>query len=217
MSQKSQHTAHDKDSKSHLADIFSSEKLKPNTHLLHLAVLRQLNNARAGTAKVKTRAEVSGGGAKPWVQKGTGRARAGSIRSPLWVGGGVSHGPKQRSYKTNLSKKASNIAMAQALVAKGNSTVIIKSVPEIKDGKTKLLVNYLKSHEYNEKPLLIVVSKDEPHFTELRRACSNLRDVTLKDGGFVGAYDFIKANKIVITEKGLNKVESRIKPVVAST
>src|SRR3989338_8688057 len=110
-----QHSS-EKSSNFKLPELFSG--LKPNKHLLHLSVLRQLNNQRAGTASTKTKAEVRGGGKKPWKQKGTGRARAGSIRSPLWVGGGITFGPKPRSYKSSLPKKARNIAIAQALVAK---------------------------------------------------------------------------------------------------
>ena len=139
-----------------LPEIFSDQKLKPNVHLLHLAVLRQLSNQRRGTACAKTRAEVRGGGAKPWTQKGTGRARVGSIRSPLWEGGGVSHGPKPRSYKLKLPKKARNLAIAQAIVAKQEQIIISEKWPEAQNGKTKNFVSAISSLGLNERPLLVV-------------------------------------------------------------
>ena len=116
----------EKSNVSKLPAVFSG--IEPNSHLLHLSVLRQLSNQRAGTACTKTRSEVRGGGKKPWKQKGTGRARAGSIRSPLWVGGGITHGPKPRSFRLELTKKARNLAIAQAIVAKADQINTLKSL-----------------------------------------------------------------------------------------
>lgn len=120
-----------------LPDLFKN--LKSNTHLLHLTVLRQLTNQRAGTASTKTRSEVRGGGKKPWKQKGTGRARVGSIRSPLWVGGGITFGPKPRSFKIQLPKKARNLAIAQAIAVKAGDLILVKSLPTLNNPKTKEL------------------------------------------------------------------------------
>ena len=93
--------------------------VEPNLHVMHLALRRQLNNARQGSACAKTRAEVSGGGKKPWKQKGTGRARAGSLRSPLFAGGGVIFGPKPRSFEINMPQKARKLALKSAMISSG--------------------------------------------------------------------------------------------------
>ena len=186
-------------------------KLKPNKHLLHLSVVRQLSNQRRGTAKVKTRSEVRGGGAKPWTQKGTGRARAGSIRSPLWVGGGVSHGPSPRSYKTDLPKKARDLALAQAINSKQNETTLIKDLPKIDNAKTKNLINIVKSSSWDKYPLLIVASSEESNFTELVRASRNVPSMSVNNCDFLNVFDVLKANFLVITEKALGKIKGRIK------
>lgn len=186
-------------------------KLEPNVHLLHLSVLRQLNNQRRGTAKVKTRSEVRGGGTKPWVQKGTGRARAGSIRSPLWVGGGISHGPQPRSYKSDLPKKARGLALLQSINAKQNEVIVIKDLPKIENAKTKNLVNVIKSSSWDKYPLLIIASSKEGNFSELVRASRNIPYVVVKECDFVGVFDILKANHLVITEEALNWIKGRIK------
>ena len=121
--------------------------VEPNMHVMHLALRRQLNNGRQGTACAKTRAEVSGGGKKPWKQKGTGRARAGSLRSPLFRGGGVIFGPKPRSYETALPQKARKLALRSALSARESQLVIVKDFSAISEPKTKLLTSSLKSLE----------------------------------------------------------------------
>ena len=113
--------------------------VEPNTHVMYLALKRQLNNARAGLACAKTRAEVSGGGKKPWKQKGTGRARAGSLRSPLFRGGGVIFGPKPRSYETALPQKARKLALKSALSAKLEVLSVVKDFSEITEPKTKAM------------------------------------------------------------------------------
>ena len=100
--------------------------VEPNIHVMNLALRRQLNNARSGNACTKTRSEVSGGGRKPWKQKGTGRARAGSLRSPLFAGGGVIFGPKPRSYAFNMPQKARKLALKSALSARESQIVVVK-------------------------------------------------------------------------------------------
>ena len=117
--------------------------VEPNIHVMHLALKRQLNNARQGSANSKTRAEVSGGGRKPWKQKGTGRARAGSIRSPLFAGGGVSFGPKPRDYATNLPQKARKLALKSALSAKLEAVTVVKDLSELTEPKTKAMAKIL--------------------------------------------------------------------------
>src|SRR5574344_2140752 len=126
-----------------LGEISLNESIfgvEPNIHLMHLALRRQLNNARQGSACAKTRAEVAGGGKKPWKQKGTGRARAGSIRSPLFAGGGVIFGPKPRDYSFAIPQKARKLALKSALSARKDQTVVVKDFSEISEPKTKLMV-----------------------------------------------------------------------------
>lgn len=216
MLQKTKQPVSSKKQKYNLPDVFSNEKLKPNIHLLHYSVLRQLNNGRAGTASVKTRAEVRGGGTKPWVQKGTGRARAGSIRSPLWVGGGIIHGPSPKRYKLALPKKAKRLALIQAFVAKQDELIVEKKLPEAKDGKTKNFVHAIKSLGIDERPLLIVCSKDESHYSDVKRASRNVRDVDMKEWDKVGSYDFIKANAVLVTESALDSLTKLADKIVGN-
>lgn len=191
----------------------SLKEIEPNKHLLHLSVLRQLSNKRAGTASTKTKSEVRGGGKKPWKQKGTGRARAGSIRSPLWVGGGITFGPKPRSFSFNIPKKASNLALAQALVAKANETTTLKTLPEIKDAKTKNFVSIMKSSGLMNLPLLIVASKKESNFETIKLASRNVQDVTFIDKDNLGVYDLLKAKSVIITEAASSDLTERLKAV----
>ena len=125
--------------------------VEPNIHVMHLALKRQLNNARQGSHNSKTRAEVSGGGRKPWKQKGTGRARAGSIRSPLFAGGGVSFGPKPRSYETNLPQKARKLALRSALSAKLEAMTVVKDFQNYLKLKLKLFLKFYLILKFQEK------------------------------------------------------------------
>ncbi|MBI3590457.1 MAG: 50S ribosomal protein L4 [Candidatus Melainabacteria bacterium] len=190
-----------------LPDLFKS--LKPNTHLLHLSVLRQLANQRAGTASTKTKGEVRGGGKKPWKQKGTGRARAGSIRSPLWVGGGITFGPKPRTYNINLPKKARNLAIAQALVSKSDNVVLLKSLPVLKEIKTKELLSQLKSMGDLKAPILFIADSSEADFIKVKKASNNLQDVVFTDQKVVGTFEILKSNTILITQHAMTELEKR--------
>ena len=129
--------------------------VEPNLHVMHMALRRQLNNARSGNACAKTRAEVSGGGRKPWKQKGTGRARAGSLRSPLFAGGGVIFGPKPRSYEFSMPQKARRLALRSALSARLDNTVLVKDFSEITEAKTKVMVKALADLKATGKVLII--------------------------------------------------------------
>ncbi len=190
--------------------------LTPSTHLLHLSVLRELTNNRAGTASTKTRAEVRGGGRKPWKQKGTGRARAGSIRSPLWVGGGIAFGPKPRTYNLKLSKKSSNLALAQAIATKSNELVILKKLPKLSDFKTKNFIKELKSLNLSNKPILFISSARDESFYNAKKASNNLMNVVVKDSSGVGVFEILKANTLVITEGALDELEKRLSKVLRS-
>ena len=198
-----------------LPDLF--KRLKSNSHLLHLTVLRQLTNQRAGTASTKTRAEVRGGGRKPWNQKGTGRARAGSIRSPLWVGGGITFGPKPRSFKIQLPKKARNLAIAQAIAAKSEDLILIKSLPNLNNSKTKELGSALKAYSQIKEPLLIIAENSEQNFLSVKKASGNMRKVNLADQQHVGTHDILKANSVMITKAAMDKFVDRFSKGLKNT
>ena len=143
--------------------------VEPDKGLLHAALIRQLANARRGTASTKTRAEVSGGGKKPWRQKGTGRARAGSIRSPLWEGGGVAFGPKPRDFSIAMPKKQRVLALKAALAARKDDMMIVQSFDDIKNGKTKEFVKLLSGLKLDEKKVLLILdgANEKSHRVEL--------------------------------------------------
>lgn len=195
-----------------LPEAFSN--IVPNRHLLHLNVLRQLSNSRAGTACVKTRSEVRGGGAKPWKQKGTGRARAGSIRSPLWVGGGVMHGPKPRDYETNIPKKARNIAFAQSIVSRQESLIKVKSLPALKEIKTKEALKFITELGVENSSILVIGSEGEANFNNFKRSLKNVKSVFVTSSDLVGVYEILKYNYIVITEAALSEIEKRLSPSI---
>ena len=152
--------------------------VEPNIHVMHLALKRQLNNARQGSANSKTRAEVSGGGRKPWKQKGTGRARAGSIRSPLFAGGGVSFGPKPRDYATNLPQKARKLALKSALSAKLEAVTVVKDFSELTEPKTKVMAKILSDIKVSGKILNITDIKTEEN-KKLELAARNIASVKI--------------------------------------
>src|SRR5271156_4267005 len=136
------------------ADIFSAPK---GLGSMHTAVVRQLANARSGSANSKTRSEVRGGGAKPWRQKGTGRARAGSRRSPLWAGGGVVFGPKPRDFSISMPKKMRAHALKSALAARREELVVVNSFAEVKEPKTKLAAQIFRALKIDGKKVLLVL------------------------------------------------------------
>jgi large subunit ribosomal protein L4 len=191
-----------------LPDLFKN--LKSNTHLLHLTVLRQLTNQRAGTASTKTRSEVRGGGKKPWKQKGTGRARVGSIRSPLWVGGGITFGPKPRSFKIQLPKKARNLAIAQAIAAKSGDLILVKSLPTLNNPKTKELQAALKAYSQIKDPLLIIAESTEQSYLNIKKASMNMRNVNFADQKHVGTHDILKSGSIIVTKAAMDKLVERL-------
>lgn len=165
-----------------------------NTHLLFLAVKSYLDNQRRGTAKTKTRGEVSGGGRKPWRQKGTGRARHGSIRSPIWRGGGVVFGPRPRSYYFSLNKKEKRQAMLQSLLAKikeGSLRVVENLLLE--QPKTKEAVKLLTNLGLKGSTLVVTVSKNE----NILRSFSNLENVDVLPVNSVSTYHLLKFENVV--------------------
>ncbi len=183
--------------------------VEPNIHVMHLALRRQLNNARQGSACAKTRAEVSGGGKKPWKQKGTGRARAGSLRSPLFAGGGVIFGPKPRSYAFNMPQKARKLALKSALSAKASQLLIVKDFSTISEPKTKLMVSALKSLNVSGKVLIIADTKADEN-KNLELSARNIPSVKLLLPTNLNVKDLLEADFVVITESAVNVITERL-------
>ena len=183
--------------------------VEPNLHVMHLALRRQLNNARQGSASCKSRAEVSGGGKKPWKQKGTGRARAGSLRSPLFAGGGVIFGPKPRSYAFNMPQKARQLAIKSALSARSEQLVVVKDFSTIVEPKTKLMVAALKSLNVSGKTLIVAdVKADENKNLEL--ATRNIPSVKVILPSNLNVKDLLEADFVVMTESAVNVITERL-------
>ena len=183
--------------------------VEPNLHVMHLAVRRQLNNARQGSASCKTRAEVSGGGKKPWKQKGTGRARAGSLRSPLFAGGGVIFGPKPRSYAFNMPQKARQLAIKSALSARSEQLVVVKDFSTIAEPKTKLMVAALKSLNVSGKTLIVADVKADEN-KNLALASRNIPSVKVILPSNLNVKDLLEADFVVMTESAVNDITERL-------
>ncbi len=183
--------------------------VEPNLHVMHLALRRQLNNARQGSACAKTRAEVSGGGKKPWKQKGTGRARAGSLRSPLFAGGGVIFGPKPRDFSFSMPQKARKLALKSALSSREDQLVIVKDFSKIAEPKTKLMASVLKSLNLNGK-ILIVADLKAAENQNLELAARNIPSVKLLLPSNLNVKDLLEADSVVITEAAVNEITERL-------
>lgn len=181
---------------------------KINQALLHQAVVAYLSNQRKGLACTKTKGEVRGGGKKPWRQKGTGRARVGSIRSPLWRGGGVTFGPKPHSYHKDLPKKMKVLALKSALNAKlkDREMVILDSL-NVNFPKTKEFFKIVKNLNFKEKRIKFVAEKLE---SNLKLACRNIEKVEIKEAETLTTYEVLDCKKLIFTKNALRKVEERI-------
>jgi large subunit ribosomal protein L4 len=181
---------------------------KVNATVLHEVVTMQLANQRLGTASTKTRGEVSGGGIKPYKQKHTGRARAGSTRSPLWRHGGIIFGPRPRSYKYGVPAQKMQVALVSALSskAKDNGVVILDKL-ELAQPKTKNMVQLL--NKLNIKgPALLVVEKVT---NDLARAARNLQSLELATATKLNVYEILKNKNLIITKEALAVLEARVK------
>ncbi|WP_100400590.1 50S ribosomal protein L4 [Bacillus sp. FJAT-44742] len=178
--------------------------IEPNEAVLADAVLMQQASLRQGTHKVKNRSEVRGGGRKPWRQKGTGRARQGSIRSPQWVGGGVVFGPTPRSYSYSLPKKVRRLAIKSALSTKVQSEefVVVEDL-KLDSPKTKEMVNILSSLSASDKALVVTADYNEA----VALSAKNIPGVTFVTADNVSVLDLLKHNKVVITKEAVEKVE----------
>jgi len=174
-------------------------------HLLWLSVKRHLGNQRQGTAKVKGRGEVSGGGRKPWRQKGTGRARAGSNTSPLWPGGGRAFGPEPRDYRTELPKKQRRAALAAALSQKAaEQAVWVLESLTLDAPKTRQMAAVLKTLGlYDKRTLLVLGEADE----NVIRSCRNLRNLRTTLAHQINAYELLDCEQVLMTAAGLARVK----------
>ena len=174
-----------------------------NEHLVHMAVVAQLANKRQGTQKAKTRSEVSGGGKKPWRQKGTGHARQGSTRAPQWTGGGVVFAPTPRDYTIRLNKKEKRAALKSALTSKvqDNKLVVVDSLAlaEVKTKEMQKVLTNLKA----EKALVITADNDQNVILSAR----NIADVETATPATINTYDVMKHNTVVVTKDAVASIE----------
>lgn len=178
--------------------------IEPNKQALFDMVLLQRASLRQGTHKVKNRTEVSGGGKKPWRQKGTGRARQGSIRAPQWRGGGVVFGPTPRSYKFKLNRKVRRLALKSALSTKiiDNEFMALEAI-KFDAPKTKEMVKVLANLDAPTKTLIVVDEIDE----NVARSANNIPGVKLLDARRVNVYDILNSDKLIMTEAAIKSVE----------
>lgn len=180
-----------------------------NEGLVHQAVVMQLAAQRLGTHATKTRGLVRGGGRKPWKQKGTGRARAGSLRSPLFAGGGVVFGPKPRSYAFNMPQKARKLALRSALSARQDQLIVVKDFSTIAEPKTKLMVSALKSLNVSGKVLIVADTKAaENKFLEL--SARNIPSVKMILPSNLNVKDLLEADFVVMTEASVKDITERL-------
>ncbi len=191
-----------KTSKLELADsVFGIE---PNKDAMHLAVVSYLANQRQGTQSTLTRSEVSGGGAKPWRQKGTGRARQGSIRSPQWTHGGIALGPKPRKYKVELNKKVKRLAMKSALSSKvaAEEMMVVNKI-ELEGIKTKAVAEMLAKLKSAKKALIVTSDADEVIYKSAR----NIEGVKVATVHTLCVYDILNCDSFIVLKDAAKKIE----------
>jgi large subunit ribosomal protein L4 len=187
-----------------LSEAIFGAKTRP--HLLHQAVVMQLANRRAGSAATKTKGLVSGGGKKPWRQKGTGRARAGSIRSPIWVGGGTTFGPQPRDYSYRMPRTARREALLSALSLKNREgKIIVVDKFELDEIKTKLMVKALA--ELKVDSALVVIPQSD---VKIERSARNLPKVKVLRVEGLNVYDLLRYEHLILTEGALKRLEERL-------
>jgi large subunit ribosomal protein L4 len=187
-------------------DLFGGDV---NVPLMHQVVTAQLAEARSGSASTKTRSEVRGGGTKPWRQKGTGRSRHGSIRSPLWSGGGIVHGPKPRSYSVRVNKKMRAAALRSALADKANDG-LVWILDGFNETKTKAAAGTLKAAEITGRVLIVLDPEDESSRT-VDRAFRNLDKAAFTLYGSLATYDVLVADAVVFMSSAFDKLSARVK------
>jgi large subunit ribosomal protein L4 len=180
--------------------------MKTRPHLLHQTVVMQLNNRRAGTAATKSKGFVRGGGKKPWRQKGTGRARAGSIRSPLWVGGGTIFGPQPKDYWFRMPRKARKEALLSALSLKNrDGKIIVVDKLELEEAKTKLMAKALAELKVTS-ALIVIPQPDE----KIERSSRNIPALKVLRVEGLNVYDLLRYEHLILTEGALKLLEERL-------
>jgi large subunit ribosomal protein L4 len=180
--------------------------IKPRTHLLHQAVLMQLANRRTGSAATKSKGFVRGGGKKPWRQKGTGRARAGSIRSPIWVGGGTVFGPQPRDYSYRMPRTARRAALLSALsLKKRENKIIVVDKLELEQAKTKFMVQALAELKIAS-ALLVIAQAD----VKIERSARNLPNVKVLRVEGLNVYDLLHYDHLILTDDALKILQEKL-------
>ena len=178
--------------------------IKPNKTVVHSVLVNYLANQRQGTQSTKTRAEVSGGGKKPWRQKGTGRARQGSIRAPHWIKGGIALGPKPRSYKYRVNKKERRLAIKSVLSSRlQEEQLIVVDKVEFKEIKTKQMVKALENLKVNEKALMILPEQNKNVYMSAR----NIEGVKTITVNTINIFDLLKYTKLILPVETVKKLE----------
>ena len=178
--------------------------IEPNEAIVHSVLVNYLANQRQGTQSTKTRSEVSGGGRKPWRQKGTGRARQGSIRAPQWVKGGIALGPRPRSYKYTVNKKERRLAIRSVLSSKVlENNLVVLDKAEMKEIKTQAMVKTLANLKVEGKTLILLPEKNE----NVQKSARNIKNVKTTLVNTINVYDLLKYNKLVITLDAVKKLE----------
>ena len=190
-----------------VSDIELSEGIfgiTPNVSAMHLVVVNYLANQRQGTQSTRTRSEVSGGGKKPWRQKGSGRARQGSTRSPQWTHGGIAHGPKPRSYGFSINKKVRRLAMKSALSSKvaAEEMIVLRGLA-LDAIKTKEVVKVLSALETGKKVLIVLPEKDDIIY----RSARNIAGVKTTLVSTLNVYDILNSDTIIVLEDAVAKIE----------
>ena len=178
--------------------------IEPNSAVMHDVVVNHLANRRQGTQSALTRSEVSGGGKKPWRQKGTGHARQGSIRAPQWRHGGIVFAPKPRDYSYTLNKKVKRLALKSALSSKfiDDNIVVLDSL-EMSEYKTKTVLNVLSAIGVTNKALIVLPQMDD----KIIKSARNIRGVKTSQVNGLNVYDILNANKLVILKDSISKIE----------
>ena len=190
-----------------VSDVELSEAvfgIEPNENIVHSVLVNYLANQRQGTQSTKTRAEVSGGGRKPWRQKGTGRARQGSIRAPQWIKGGIALGPKPRSYSYRINKKEKQLAIRSLLSAKvlDNELTVVDKL-EVEDAKTKVMAKALTDLKVEGKALIILAEKNDNVLLSSR----NIEGVKTIELNTINVFDLLNCNKLVLPLDTVKKLE----------
>ena len=190
-----------------VSDVELSEAvfgIEPNENIVHSALVNYLANQRQGTQSTKTRAEVSGGGRKPWRQKGTGRARQGSIRAPQWIKGGIALGPKPRSYSYRINKKEKQLAIRSLLSAKvlDNELTVVDKL-EVEEAKTKVMAKALTDLKVEGKALIILADRND----NVLRSSRNIVGVKTIELNTINVFDLLNCNKLVLPLDTVKKLE----------